>query len=244
MSCANTQQATPVIDKAAGIIYVLTSDGKLRGWRVTDGSDRMPPTDFVTPFVRDWSLNLIDGVIVTTFGRGCGGVSGGAAIPAAELASIDVKDPAHPKKKFNTSTGRPNGAWGRGGTTLGSRGIYVMTADGAIDPSSNLFGKSFMIFNPKTMEVIELSTPKNWQYLNEKDLDLGAPRVRSFSISGTGKSSGRRHKEGVMYLLDGKSLGGPDHQTPFVYVSALGQRRSPLAVWSRCLGRLATWEDP
>ena len=30
VSCPNTQNATPVIDKAAGIIYVLTSDGKLR----------------------------------------------------------------------------------------------------------------------------------------------------------------------------------------------------------------------
>ena len=67
VSCPNTQKATPVIDKAAGIIYVLTSDGKLRGLSLTDGSDRMPPTDFVTPFVRDWSLNLIDGVIFTTF---------------------------------------------------------------------------------------------------------------------------------------------------------------------------------
>ena len=56
--CSNTQNATPVIDKEAGIIYVSTSDGKLRGLSLADGEDRIPPTDFTTPFARNWSLNL------------------------------------------------------------------------------------------------------------------------------------------------------------------------------------------
>jgi hypothetical protein len=103
------------------------------------------------------------------------------------MAAMDVRDPAHPRKKFNTSTGRPNGAWGRGGTTLGPRGIYVMTADGPFDASMNLFGESFMIFNPKTLEVVDYYTPKNWEYLNEKDLDLGASSPLVFSFR-TGNS--------------------------------------------------------
>jgi outer membrane protein assembly factor BamB len=44
--CPNTQNATPVIDKEAGIIYVSTSDGKLRGFSILDGEDRIPPTNF------------------------------------------------------------------------------------------------------------------------------------------------------------------------------------------------------
>ena len=55
-----------MIDKDAGIIYVSTSDGKLRGLSLEDGEERMPPTDFTTPFARNWSLNLIDGVIYSS----------------------------------------------------------------------------------------------------------------------------------------------------------------------------------
>ena len=240
VSCPNTQNATPVIDKTAGIIYVLTSDGKLRGLSLTDGSDRMPPTDFVTPFVRDWSLNLIDGVIFTTFGRGCGGVAG-SGIPAAEMAAMDVRDPAHPRKKFNTSTGRPNGAWGRGGSTLGPRGLYVMTADGPFDPKTNQFGETFMIFNPKTMEIVDYYTPKNWEYLNEKDLDLGASSPLVFNFKNWELVAGIA-KEGVMYLLDGKSLGGADHQTP-LYVSQRWANDEVLLYGRGVWGGMATWED-
>src|SRR5690242_9286971 len=69
--CPNTQNATPVIDKAAGTIYVSMSDGKLRGLSLVDGEDRMAPADFTAPFARNWSLNLIEGVIYSPTARGC-----------------------------------------------------------------------------------------------------------------------------------------------------------------------------
>ena len=71
--CSNTQNATPVIDKQKGIIYLNTSDGKLRGLSLSTGDERMTPADFVTPFARNWSLNLIDDVIYSPTARGCGG---------------------------------------------------------------------------------------------------------------------------------------------------------------------------
>jgi len=69
--CPNTQNATPAIDKAAATIYISMSDGKLRGLSLVDGEDRMPPADFTAPFARNWSLNLIDGVIYSPTARGC-----------------------------------------------------------------------------------------------------------------------------------------------------------------------------
>ena len=50
ISCSNTEQATPIIDKAKGIIYFTTSDGKLRGAKLGDGSEAITPTDMVQPF--------------------------------------------------------------------------------------------------------------------------------------------------------------------------------------------------
>ena len=42
-NCANTEQATPVIDKKKGVIYFTTSDGKLRGASLADGAEKLMP---------------------------------------------------------------------------------------------------------------------------------------------------------------------------------------------------------
>ena len=128
--CSNSQNATPVIDKQKAIIYLNTSDGKLRGLGLSDGEDRIPPTDFVTPYARNWSLNLIDDVVYSPSSRGCGGAM-------ASIAAMDVSDSTHPQlSRFYTSGGRPSGAWGRGGVVRGPKGIYIQTADGLADPAS------------------------------------------------------------------------------------------------------------
>ena len=48
-NCSNTEQATPVIDKAQGVIYFTTSDGKLRGAALADGAERLTPTPWWRP---------------------------------------------------------------------------------------------------------------------------------------------------------------------------------------------------
>ncbi len=70
--CSNTVNDTPVIDKQNSIIFLITSDGKLRGLNLSDGTDRMTPAHMIEPFARAWSLNLIDNIVYTTSGRGCG----------------------------------------------------------------------------------------------------------------------------------------------------------------------------
>src|SRR4029453_8584842 len=82
--CPSTLNATPVIDREAGIIYVSTSDGKLRGLSLLNGDDRMPATAFTDPFARNWSPNLIDGVIYSPTARGCLGI-------VSHFTAIDVK---------------------------------------------------------------------------------------------------------------------------------------------------------
>jgi hypothetical protein len=124
-------------DSEKGIIYVLTSDGELRGLSIVNGEELMPATEFVSPFSRAWSLNLIDGVIYTPVGRGCGGTS-------ANFAATDVSNPSRPQVHVYTSAGRPAGAWDRGGVQ-GPKGLYGQTADGAYDPAAGKFGNSLTV---------------------------------------------------------------------------------------------------
>ncbi|HWY63311.1 MAG TPA: PQQ-binding-like beta-propeller repeat protein [Rhizomicrobium sp.] len=124
--CPNTANDTPAIDKQRGLVFFITSDGRLRALALADGAERMAPADFVAPFARAWSLNLVDGIVYTTSGRGCGEVldpnsapaaatttlagrpgagapAGGAAPPAGAvppdpgmISAMDVRDLAHP----------------------------------------------------------------------------------------------------------------------------------------------------
>ncbi len=119
------------------MIYVSTSDGKLRGLSLENGDERMPPIDFTTPFARNWSLNLIDGVIYSPTARGCGGAM-------SHFTAVDLKDPARKVVEYYTSTGRGGGAWGRGGLVRGPKGIYAQTADGAYDPAAGKFAHTVM----------------------------------------------------------------------------------------------------
>ena len=116
LSCSNTENATPVIDKDEGVIYFSTSDGKLRGLSLENGDERFAPIDFTTPFARNWSLNLIDGVIYSSTARGCGGAM-------AHFTAVDLKDPARRVVEFYTSNGRGGGAWGRGGLVADRKGF-------------------------------------------------------------------------------------------------------------------------
>ena len=236
--CSNTQNATPVIDKQKAIIYLNTSDGKLRGLSLSDGEDRIPPTDFVTPFARNWSLNLIDDVIYSPSARGCGGAM-------ANISAMDVSDPAQLKlSRFYLSGGRPGGPWGRGGLVRGPKGIYTQTADGLSDPASGVYGETVMALAPKELRILDSFTPSNWKYLNSRDLDLGAagPVVFQFQNRTLVASAA---KEGVVYLLDANALGGglEQHSTALYQSPRLGNDEVLLGgrgVW----GAMATYQNP
>ncbi len=212
--CPNTQNATPVIDKQAGIIYVSMSDGKLRGLSLVDGGDRMPPSDFTTPFARNWSLNLIDGFIYSPTARGC-------ADTPTRFTALDLKDPSRRTVDFFTSAGvppgsrnreDPSGAWGRGGLVLGPKGLYAQTADGPYDPASGQFGETVVAVSLKNFRLMDSYTPVNWDYLNKKDLDTGSvsPSILSFDKWTLVASVG---KEFVIALIEADNLGDEDHHT-------------------------------
>ena len=238
-NCADTEQATPVIDRAAGVIYFTTSDGKLRGLSLASGEERLTPMPFVAPFSRNWSLNLVNQVVYTAAGRGCGG-DPAQPIEPGSVSAMDISDPAHPQlSRFLTGRGRPAGPWGRGGPVLGPKGLYVQTADGNHDPAGGVFGNAVIAVAPKAYGIANSFTPANWQYLNAKDLDLGSgsPVIFPFKDRTLLATSS---KEGVVYLLDAANIGGPDHSKPLFQSPRLGndeERYYGRGVW----GGISTW---
>ena len=242
--CSNSQNATPVIDKQKSIIYLNTTDGKLRALSLSNGEERMTPTDFVTPFARNWSLNLIDDMIISPSGRGCGGENA-HDMTMANISAMDVSDPAHPMlSRFYLSGGRAAGAWGRAGVVQGPKGIYMQTADGLADPASGSWGQTVIAMTPKPLRVVDSFTPSNWRYLNAKDFDLGdaSPVIFPFQKRTLLASAA---KQGVVYLLDADALGGHygDHSKPLYQSQPLGNDELLLGgrgVW----GAMATYLDP
>jgi hypothetical protein len=239
--CTNTSTATPVVDKQKGILYLIGADGRLHSLALGTGQDELPPVEFVAPYSRNWSLNLIDGVLYTTVGRGCGnapaapapaparaagdgtadgggrqaGRGGRGAAPSvpAHMIAMDLNDPKRPIARFMTSTARPSGAWSRAGMAWAGNSVLVQTADGVWDPSKNLWGETLLRLSPRTLQLMDYFTPPNVDDLNAKDLDYGSGGVVAFG-DGNRQFVVSGGKDGTIYLLDGTLLGGSNHQTP------------------------------
>ena len=203
-NCPENMNATPVVDRAKGIIYFLTNDGNLRGISLTDGADKFPATPMVPPFTRNFSLNLVNGHIFTGTTRGCAGA-------ASEVAEIDVDGPNHAAHHFYTSPGKGSGPWGRGGIVHTPYGWVTQTADGAYDPAGGRWAMSLLNFSDDDA-VIDSFTMPNWYELNARDMDFGSSSPTVFEFGGrpiVASSS----KSGIIYLSDAQNLGGRTHMS-------------------------------
>ena len=235
--CPNGISATPVIDKRSETLYVLGPDGMLYGLDLGSGDLHYGPIQFVAPFSKSWSLNLVDGKVYTTLSQGCGnGLSG--------FYSIDVRDLHHPVIEqgllSNTNTA---GIWGRGGPVIGTNGrVYGGTGDGSFDPVAGDYSNTVVAESSESLKVVDYYLPPNWTYLNRKDFDLGSAspvffgwRDRNLLAHGA--------KEGVVSLMDADSLGSKDHQTALYTSPRLGNDAaeccSGLGIW----GGLSTARD-
>jgi outer membrane protein assembly factor BamB len=226
--CSNTVNDTPVIDKQKRIIFLITSDGRLRALNLSDGTDRMKPAGMVEPFARAWSLNLIDNVIYTTSGRGCGQFpatkSAKAPVVPGSVSAMDVSNLEDPKlTRFYTSGTKYSGPWGRGGVSRGPNGtVITQTADGFYDPAAGDFGETVLKLAPKATRLLDSFTPSNWQTLNTQDLDLGSASSDVFPFQNRTLIAAAG-KEGLLYLLDAADLGGrPNHSNPLYKSPQLG----------------------
>ena len=135
-NCPNNLNATPVIDKANSVIYVLPNDGKLRGLSLADGELKLPATSFVPAFSRNFSLNLVDGFLYASTARGC-------ANAVSEIVAMNLHDPERPVSHFYPSPNKASGPWGKGGIVKSPTGVLAQTADGPYDPAAAGSGTRF-----------------------------------------------------------------------------------------------------
>ena len=233
--CPNALNATPVIDRATATVHVIASDGKLHSLNVVGFEYRTPPAQFVPPFSKNWSLNLVDGVLYTTTSQGCNGATSG-------VYSMDLKDPRRPVSFFQASTAGA-GVWGRAGAAIASNGMVIVeTGDGPYDTAAGKYSDTFLGLSRKDLKLVDYYTPANREWITKKDLDMGniSPVVFPFKqwelVAGAGK-------EGVIYLLDAKSLGGADHRTP-LFRSPLYTNEDVDFASRGFWGALSSWEDP
>ena len=186
---------------------MLAGDGRLHGLNVFNGEDRIPPFQYTPPFGKTWSLNLVGDTLYTATSQGCNGVR-------SAFYSVNLKDPSRKVSSFSASPTGGAGIWGRAGVAVTSNGLVVgETGDGPYDTAAGKYSDTFLAVSATDLTLKDYYTPANRAWITKKDLDMGnmSPVVFPYKqwelIAGAGK-------EGVIYLLDSKSLGGSDHRTP------------------------------
>jgi outer membrane protein assembly factor BamB len=236
--CPNGVNATPVIGPAppgsrtgGQALFVLAGDGKLHSFGLVSGEELLPPVAFTPPFGKAWSLNLADNMLYTTTSQNCNGVKSG-------VWSIDMADPAHKVSFFQTGAG----IWGRAGPAMTMDGrIVVETGDGMYDLENNQLADSVVSLSARDLKLLDYYTPANRVWITRKDLDMGSIGVTIFPFKES-ELIAAAGKEGVIYLLDAKSLGGGDHRTS-LYRSPLLANEEVNFAGKGFWGALSTWED-
>jgi outer membrane protein assembly factor BamB len=213
-------------------IYALSSDGSLHQLNIRDGEELAPTVKFIPPNGKPYGLNLVDNVLYTATGQGCGG------LPNA-VHAIDLGSPEKTVASFNSGGG---GIWGLAGPAVGTDGtVYVETGDGPFDPEAGKFSDTFLALSPKDLKLKDYFMPLAAPWFTKRDLDLNdTPVVFPYKgrdlIVGSGKESS-------LFMLDSTSLGGSDHRTPLFRSPMIGNEDVAYdahGIW----GNLASWEDP
>jgi len=212
-------------------IFVLGGDGSLHQINLNTGDAIGMPMKFLPPNGKPYSLALVNNIIYTITGQGCGGNPN-------SVYSLDLTDPAKTVRYWRSGSG---GLWGTAGPAIGTDGtVYAETGDGQYDPAMNRYANSIVALTPKELKLKDWYTPSNAEWLWKRDLDMNVTPV-VFPYKGRDLIVGSG-KEGRLFLLDSQSLGGADHRTP-AFRSELISNEDVDFAGAGTWGSLASWED-
>jgi len=213
-------------------VYALSGDGDLHVVNINTGDEVIPAIKLLPPNGKPYSLALVNDVIYTITGQGCGGNPN-------SVYSVDLRDPDKTVRQWRSGSG---GLWGTAGPAIGTDGtVYAETGDGQYDPQTNRYANSIVALTPKELKLKDWYTPSNAEWLLKRDLDMNVTPV-VFGYKGRDLIVGSG-KEGRFFLLDSASLGGADHRTP-LFRSELISNEDVDFAGAGTWGSLATWQDP
>ncbi|HET6220081.1 MAG TPA: PQQ-binding-like beta-propeller repeat protein, partial [Acidobacteriaceae bacterium] len=232
--CNNALTATPVVTPAGAaqrFLYVLTSDGYLHTMDLATGEEKELAIQMIPAiYGKAYGLNLLNNVVYTVTGQRCHGVLN-------ELYAVDLTT----KKAFSSTPGQ-GGIFGTAGPAIGSDGtIYFETGDGVYNVAAGELSTTVQAYTSADdhLTLKDYYTPSNHAWLTKRDLDMNTTPV-VFPYKGRDLLVGSG-KEGRYFLMDSKSLGGPDHETP-LYRSPLVSNKNVNFQTEGTWGSFASWE--
>jgi outer membrane protein assembly factor BamB len=235
--CPGGMSATPIIGspQASGArpLYALAGNGALHTIDLATGDEAAAAIPFGYPNGKAYALNMWNNVIFTTTSQGCAGNPN-------QMWALNLSDPLKKVMTFNPGSG---GLWGRTGAAIDSNGVaWAPTGDGTYDLATKRYGNGLIgaRIEGNELKLKDWYIPSNWAWLFKRDLDMQVtPAIFNYKgkeLMVTGS------KECRLYLLDPKSAGGEDHQTPLYRTPLICNEEVNFAsagIW----GSMTTWED-
>jgi len=209
----------------SGVFVAVGSDGYLHPLNTSTGADKVPPVRFLPANSKVSALNVNEGAIYAATADNCGGNPN-------NLYALDMSGDDPTKSELITFETTGSGVAGSGGTAILSitppsttpptPGVFVPPppADVTVyaqfpDGKGDLAGpyNDTVVAFSKKLKAQDYFTPSGAMRAVAKNVSF--PSITPMVIQWKGKDvvvAGSR--EGRIYLLDAKSLGGPDHHTP------------------------------
>jgi hypothetical protein len=216
--------SSPVADPSRGYVYSAAPDGKIHKLAVANGGEvrsgpwpvsitQNPGREKIGP-----ALNYYRGLVLAA----TGGYVGDAPPYQGHVAVIDARTGrlvavwnglcSNRRGLIRPSTCSESGAaiWARAGVVVvpGSGNLLVATGDGRFNGRTH-WGDSVLMLKPRAGSLIRNWTPRNYQELDDNDIDLGSTAPALLG-GGLAVQSG---KDGKLRLLSLRRLSGKRGRT-------------------------------
>jgi outer membrane protein assembly factor BamB len=216
-AAAASPAVAPVPFGGVDPVYAVATDGFLHTLLSSNGADAEPPVPFLPPSANPASLLYVDGSVYTSTSGECG------AAPNA-VWTVDLAG-----KERQVTTWKTGGANVVGAPAVGTSGTLYVSVAAAPAAKSVPLNETTAMSNAVVALDRKTLARKDWFIADGADFNTSPTIIRYKDrdlVAVTGNN-------GRLYILDGASLGGPDHRTP-LHVTAKytdGGAAAPLATW-------------